>query len=103
MGAGQRGSWSAGEMSQRGARVAAGRIRPELRDELSHLSFEERQELADELYESLDDAAQDPEWERAWAAEVERRVQDVVDGRVELLDADEVHESLRAELRDAGR
>jgi putative addiction module component (TIGR02574 family) len=77
-------------------------IRPELRDELLHLSAEERQELADELYESLDDT-RDPEWERAWAAEIERRVQDVADGRVELLDADAVHADLRAELRDADR
>ena len=78
-------------------------IRPELRDELLHLSAEERQELADALYESLDDEPHDPEWERAWAAEIERRVQDVADGRVELLDADEVHADLRAELRDTDR
>jgi putative addiction module component (TIGR02574 family) len=77
-------------------------IRPELRDELLHLSPEERQELADELYESLDES-RDPEWERAWAAEIERRVQDVAEGRVELLDADAVHADLRAELRDADR
>jgi putative addiction module component (TIGR02574 family) len=77
-------------------------IRPELRDELLHLSAEERQELADELYESLDDS-RDPEWERAWAAEIERRAQDVADGRVELLDADAVHAELHSELRDADR
>lgn len=77
-------------------------IRPELRDELLHLSAEERQELADELYESLDES-RDPDWERAWAAEIERRVNDAADGRVELLDADAVHADLRAELRDADR
>jgi putative addiction module component (TIGR02574 family) len=78
-------------------------IRPELRDELLRLSAEERQELADELYESLDGEPDDPEWERAWAAELERRVQDVVDGRVELLEADAVHADLRADLRDTDR
>ena len=78
-------------------------VRPQLREELLSLPAEERQELADELYESLGDQPEDPEWERAWAAELERRVQDVGDGRVDLLDADDVHAELRAELHEAGR
>ena len=45
-------------------------IRPELRSELLTLSPEERQELADELYESLVDESLDPEWERAWSGVV---------------------------------
>nr|MDQ3295188.1 addiction module protein [Myxococcota bacterium] len=70
-------------------------IRPELRTELLTLSPEERQELADELYESLVDESVDPEWERAWSAEIERRMADVAADRVELIDADEVHAELR--------
>jgi len=78
-------------------------IRPELRSELLTLSPEERQELADELYESLVDESLDPEWERAWSEEIEKRMADVLADRVELIDADDVHAQLRGELRDSRR
>jgi putative addiction module component (TIGR02574 family) len=78
-------------------------IRPEVRDEILALSREERHELADEIYESLFDEPLDPEWGRAWSREIEQRVEDIVAGRVELVDADEVHAELRAELRDSSR
>jgi putative addiction module component (TIGR02574 family) len=74
-------------------------IRPEVRDEILALSREDRHELADEIYESLVHEPLDPAWERAWSREIVQRVQDVVAGRVDLVDADEVH----AELRDASR
>lgn len=44
-------------------------MRPQLRDELLTLSADERQQLADELYESLVDAPPDAEWEHNWAEE----------------------------------
>jgi Putative addiction module component len=78
-------------------------IRPELRHELLTLSQEDRHELADELYESLIAEPLDPAWERAWAREIEQRVEDIVAGRAELIDADEAHAELRAELRDSCR
>ena len=78
-------------------------IKPELRRELLTLPAEERQQLADELYESLVDESLDPEWEQAWSDEIKRRVKDVADGRVELVDADDVHRELRAEFRDSRR
>ena len=78
-------------------------IRPELRAELLNLSSEERQELADDLYDSVASDALDPEWEAAWSSEIERRVQDILANRVALLDADDVHAELRAELRTAPR
>ena len=78
-------------------------IKPELRRELLTLPAEERQQLADELYESLVDESLDPEWERAWSDEIAQRVKDLADGRVELVDADDVHSELRAELSDARR
>ena len=74
-------------------------IRPELRNELLKLPAEERQELADELYESLSEEPIDPEWENAWSDEITRRAQEIADGRVPLADADEMHDELRAELR----
>ena len=78
-------------------------IRPELRDEILTLSSEDRHDLADEIYESLVDEPVDPEWEQAWSREIEQRVEDIVAGRAELIDADEVHAELRAELRDSCR
>jgi len=78
-------------------------ISPELRRELLTLSPEERQELADELYESLIDESMDPEWERAWSKEIEQRMGEVTAERVELIDADEVHRQLRAELGNRRR
>lgn len=78
-------------------------IRPELRAELLTLPAREREELADQLYASLEDEPMDPDWEQAWSQELSRRVADIADGRVELIDADEVHDELRAELRDPAR
>jgi putative addiction module component (TIGR02574 family) len=78
-------------------------IRPELRDELLKLPADERQELANELYESLDDEPVDPTWELAWSDEITGRVQEVADGTVRLVDADEMHAALRSELQPAGK
>ncbi len=77
-------------------------IRPQLRDELLKLQADERQELADRLYESLDDEPVDPASERAWSDEIARRVQEIADGKVQLVDADEMHAELRDELRFSG-
>lgn len=70
-----------------------------IRPELLTLSPEERQQLADELYESLVAASLGTEWEQAWCEELRQRSSDVTDGRVQLLDAEEVHAQLRDELR----
>ena len=74
-------------------------IRPELHDEVLALSQEDRRALADELYESLVDEPLDPEWEQAWSREIAQRVEDIVAGRVDLIDADAVHTELRDEIR----
>jgi putative addiction module component (TIGR02574 family) len=74
-----------------------------LRAQLLKLPAEERQELADELYESLGDIAGDPAWEKAWTEEIGRRLEDVAAGTADLVDADEVHASLREELRNRGQ
>jgi putative addiction module component (TIGR02574 family) len=73
-------------------------IRPELHDELLRLPADERQALADELYESLGDEKIDPAWEGAWSDEIGRRVQEVADGKAPLLESDEMHAQLRNEL-----
>lgn len=74
-------------------------IRPELHDELLKLPADERQSLADELYESLSDEPVDPAWERAWSDEISHRVREIAEGTVQLVDADDMHAELREELR----
>ena len=82
---------------RRCGRIRAMPVSAELRRELLSLPSEEREALADELYDSLDaEEAAEPEWERAWTKEIQSRITDVEQGRFELIDADEVHRELRA-------
>jgi putative addiction module component (TIGR02574 family) len=62
-------------------------------DEAMKLSEDDRHELADRLFFTLNPERQ-LEIDRAWAAEVERRVQAVERGEVELIDAEEVFRGL---------
>lgn len=62
-----------------------------------NLSVEERRHLARELVLSLE--GHDEDGEAAWGVEVERRVQEILDGRVEMIDGDEAHRMLRARLQ----
>jgi putative addiction module component (TIGR02574 family) len=51
------------------------------------LSVEDRTKLVARLLESLDEAAPaDPGHEAAWTEVIDRRVQDLQEGRVELID-----------------
>lgn len=56
------------------------------------------QNLVDELLVTLHET--DPEIEKAWAEEAERRWQDVQSGKAELIDADVVFDDLRRRLAD---
>ena len=69
-----------------------------LLEEVLELPASERALLAAELDASLDDQGTTEEIEQAWAAEIERRVADVVTGRSEGRDAHEVIAELRAQL-----
>jgi putative addiction module component (TIGR02574 family) len=78
-------------------------VSTELRRELLSLPAEEREKLADELYDSLDEEeAGDPEWQSAWTKELQSRISDVEQGRVELIDGDDVHRRLRAKYSKPG-
>ena len=46
--------------------------------------------------------ATDPQAESLWATEIERRVREVADGQVDLVDADEVHAEIAERLRWTG-
>lgn len=65
-------------------------------DEFLELSEEERELAADEIAAALDDG-RDDDWDMDISKEeLARRVDDVVSGRVETLDADQVLAELRA-------
>ena len=70
----------------------------DLKREALKLSFDEREELALTLHKSLDEEEEDPEIERAIMDEVKRRYREYEEGKVELLDGEEVLAELRAEL-----
>ena len=63
------------------------------------LSPEDRPEIAAKLIESLDDGHADPDAAAAWAAEIERRVREVEEGRAKLIPWEEVRARLRARLK----
>ena len=60
------------------------------------LSPEERSQLADRLIDSL---FEDDQIENAWAAEIERRVEAIESGRVELIPAADSIARARAALK----
>ena len=60
------------------------------------LSVEERARLADRLIASL---FEDTEVEEAWAAEVERRIEEIESGRVQLVPAADAIARARAAIK----
>jgi putative addiction module component (TIGR02574 family) len=69
----------------------------ELKKKAAQLSDVERAELALSLIESLDGPA-DPDVEKAWRVEIERRISQIDRGEVELIPGDEVFARLRRRL-----
>ncbi len=54
--------------------------------------------LADELLQSLDGPHQEP-IDAAWAEEIERRIREIDEGKVELIDGELVMQKLRARFK----
>jgi putative addiction module component (TIGR02574 family) len=76
----------------------------EIRSIALNLPTSERAELAHDLIASLDAEDADPHADALWATEIKRRAREVVDGKVALVDADEVHAEAARRLRArAGR
>ena len=71
----------------------------EIRASAFNLSAPERAALAHDLIASLDAETADPRADALWAAEIERRAREVADGKVTLIDAEEVHAELAQRLR----
>jgi len=63
--------------------------------EALELSAESRAALADSLLSSLDESA-DPDAEQRWGDEVRRRVEEVDEGAVKLIDWEEARRRLRS-------
>lgn len=70
----------------------------QLRNKALELSEAERAELAHDLVASLD-GKPDPGAADAWDAEIVRRVTEIDEGTVTLVDAEEVSNRIRARLR----
>ncbi|NMO19331.1 addiction module protein [Pyxidicoccus fallax] len=71
----------------------------DLLPEALRLPTEERARLAHKLLLSLDDGEARTGADAEWAAEIERRAQEVVSGEVKTYDAREAIEEVRAQLR----
>ena len=63
-------------------------------EEALKLTTNERAEVAEQLIASLDEAS-DTDVEQAWQEEVQRRLQQIDRGEVELIDSDTVMAELR--------
>lgn len=71
----------------------------DIEKELMALPQEDRARVALDLIRSLDkdeETLTREEWEAAWLEEIQRREADVREGRVELVDGDQVMAELRA-------
>jgi putative addiction module component (TIGR02574 family) len=73
-------------------------LTPALTEEILALPSEDRAYLAQRLLESLD-AVPDPELDRLWAEEAERRVDASLAGKVKTTPADEVFAEIAARYR----
>lgn len=61
---------------------------------------EERERLAHELLDSLEDEEHlsPEEWQAAWDEEIERRVREIREGKAELIDGEVVFRDARARI-----
>lgn len=69
-------------------------------DEALKLPKEGRAALANQLLLSLEDGEADPEWSRAWAAEIERRSAALADGTATTSDWRTSIKQIRGSLRE---
>lgn len=61
------------------------------------LTADEREEVIERLrVANAREAPTDPAWEAGWSAEIDRRIADIREGQVKLMEADEAFARLRA-------
>ena len=68
----------------------------EARKIVSELSLDDKEILSGELIHEVKKA--DPEIENAWAAEAEKRAQEIIEGKAELVDGETVMERMRLKV-----
>ena len=73
-----------------------GRKLDEARKIVSELSPEDREILSGELAYAVREA--DPVIEKAWTVEAERRAQEILEGKAELVDGEAVMERIRLKI-----
>ena len=73
----------------------------EIERDIRSLSDDERNHLLRDLVADLD-GNPDPEVEKAWLEEAQRRLRELQQGDVEALSAEEVFRSARDRLKDGG-
>lgn len=81
-------------------------ITPEVSEVLEKaltLSTRDRGLLIDHLIASLDDGPAEDGVEEAWAAEIEKRVDEVQSGKAKMIPAVEVRRRAAARLRNGGK
>ena len=78
------------------------RLTPELIEKVLALPRDDRVYLAQRLLASLDDPS-DPELDRLWAEEIERRVDASIAGKVKTTPADEVFAEIAARYKATSR
>jgi putative addiction module component (TIGR02574 family) len=69
-----------------------------IEQEILHLPIEERVRLAEKLLSSLD-ALSEPEIEKLWLVEAQRRAIEIETGTVQLVSAEEVERRIQAILK----
>lgn len=72
--------------------------RDQIKAEAMALDPREREQLAEELWRSVDEATKD-EIDAAWAAEIRRRIEAVDSSQMPTVPADEVFAKLRSRLQ----
>lgn len=70
-----------------------------LEDEAMRLPARSRARLAERLLASLDEESADPDAERLWSVEAERRAQEIASGRAKGIPAGKALTKARAALR----
>jgi len=74
----------------------------DIEKELMALPSETRKRIAHDLIISLDNHGEQlsrEEWEAAWLEDINRRVEDIATGKVNLLDGEQVMSELKAKYR----
>jgi len=68
----------------------------ELVSKANELSTDERGKLAHDLIKSLDEISEDSDVEKAWDVEIEKRVKEIISGKVKGRPAEEILSEIKA-------